>query len=75
MFGYPVHRRLILHYNHQRESTAVFDDPKGKAPVNGVHTMEKSEVNQASTLAVFECRGCEFTEFEPRVSIQFPMLR
>ncbi|KAK9897730.1 DUF866-domain-containing protein [Cystobasidium minutum MCA 4210] len=52
----------------KRESSVVFDDPKGKSPVNGVHTLEKSEVNQASTLAVFECRGCEFVDFEPRGS-------
>lgn len=29
--------------------------------------MEKSEVNQSSPMVVFECRGCEFVDFEPRV--------
>jgi len=52
----------------KRESSAVFDDPKGKEPVNGAHTLEKSETNQASTIATFECRGCEFVAFEPRGS-------
>lgn len=47
----------------------MFDDPKGKAPVNGIHTLEKAEVNQPSTIAVFECRGCEFVDFEPRVGL------
>lgn len=50
----------------KRESSATFDDPKGKKPEPAAHTIEKSETNAASTLVVFECRGCEFTNFEPR---------
>lgn len=68
--GRPCIYRLILHiFRPQRESTVVFDDPKGKSAVNGVHTLESSETNSSTTLAVFECRGCELQDFEPRVSV------
>lgn len=53
----------------QRESSAVFDDgSKGKTPEAAKYTLEQSEVNGVAHLVTFECRGCEFIDFEPRVS-------
>jgi len=53
----------------------VFDDPKGKKPETPVHTMARAEKNEASTLVVFECRGCEFIGFEARVRpLEYPWL-
>ncbi|CAD6568687.1 MAG: hypothetical protein CYPHOPRED_002800 [Cyphobasidiales sp. Tagirdzhanova-0007] len=43
-------------------------DPKGNTPAPASHMLERAEQNQPSTLVVFECRGCEFVDFEPRGS-------
>ncbi|GAA6005335.1 hypothetical protein JCM10207_002942 [Rhodosporidiobolus poonsookiae] len=48
----------------KREHTISFDDSfkRDKA----AHTLEDSEEQRFSTLAVLECRGCEITQFDPK---------
>lgn len=34
-----------------------------------MYTLEDSEEQRFATIAVLECRGCELTEFDPKVRL------
>lgn len=44
---------------------AAFDDSFKRS--SAAYTLEDSEEQRFATLAVLECRGCELTEFDPKV--------